>query len=136
MKWMPKLLVLVVLLILRIPSECSSQTITNDTICIPISQLKKSIVDIQKGRYNGKLLINCEKKVDILEQNLKSKDSIIMYADRMYIAETKNSAHYRTLDSLNRIQMKSIKRQNSLNNAKGYIMAAIMGVFGYFVGNR
>lgn len=127
---------LVVLLILRIPSECSSQTITNDTICIPISQLKKSIVDIQKGRYNGKLLINCEKKVDILEQNLKSKDSIIMYADRMYIAETKNSAHYRTLDSLNRIQMKSIKRQNSLNNAKGYIMAAIMGVFGYFVGNR
>jgi len=94
------------------------------------------MVDIQKGKYNSKLLVNCEKKVELLEQNLSSKDSIIMYTERMYNVEIKNSLYYRSLDSLNRIHIKNTNRRNNLNNVKGYITAIIMAVFGYFIGAR
>lgn len=127
---------LVALTTIKTQSECFSQAIIEDTICIPVYQLKKSIVDIQKGRYNLELLKNCEKKVYLLEENIKSKDSIIMYSDRMYASEYINTQYYKKLDSLNRIQIKNMNRQNNLNNFKGYVFSVLFGVFGYFIGNR
>lgn len=59
-----------------IVSEGISQG-SSDTVCLPVSQVNKAIIEIEKGKVVAEELALTKKKADTLSERLKVKDFII-----------------------------------------------------------
>jgi hypothetical protein len=59
-----------------IVSDCISQS-SNDTICLPLAQLKKAINKIEEAKINSKEIIILNDKIQIIEKKLAVKDSLL-----------------------------------------------------------
>jgi hypothetical protein len=66
-----------------------SQT-SNDTLCIPVSQLKKAIVKIESGKVAAQEVVLLKDKIQLIERKVALKDSLIV----IYM---KNEGNYRRL---------------------------------------
>ena len=69
--------------------ESTSQT-SNDTLCIPVSQLKTAINKIEEGKVAAKEVVLLKDKIEVIERRVVVKDSLI----GMYL---KNESNYRSL---------------------------------------
>ena len=61
---------------LLIASSCISQTSSDTTVSLPITQLKKAINLIEKGKVMEQELILSKESIAILESRIVAKDSI------------------------------------------------------------
>jgi hypothetical protein len=69
--------------------ESTSQT-SNDTLCIPVSQLKKAITKIEEGKVAALEVSLLKDKIQLIERRIVVKDSLIA----VYM---KNEGNYRRL---------------------------------------
>jgi hypothetical protein len=69
--------------------ESTSQT-SSDTLCIPVSQLKKAITKIEEGKVAAKEVVLLKDKIQLIERKVVVKDSLI----GVYITNLEISVKY------------------------------------------
>jgi hypothetical protein len=86
--------------------ESTSQT-SSDTLCIPVSQLKKAITKIEEGKVAAKEVVLLKDKIQLIERKVVVKDSLI----GVYM---KNEANYRRL--VNNYETSLLNNATQINN--------------------
>jgi hemerythrin-like domain-containing protein len=86
--------------------ESTSQT-SNDTLCIPVSQLKKAINKIEEGKVAAKEVVILKDKIELIERKVVVKDSLI----GVYL---KNESNYSRL--INNYETSLLNNTTQINN--------------------
>jgi len=86
--------------------ESTSQT-SNDTLCIPVSQLKKAINKIEEGKVAEKEVVLLKDKIELIERKVVVKDSLI----GVYL---KNESNYSRL--INNYETSLLNNTTQINN--------------------
>ena len=114
-----------------------SQT-SNDTICLPISQLKIAINRIEEGKVVAKENVLLNIKVDNLERRMNLKDSIIgiylnnesQYRNLINNYETNISNNAKIVENLEKVVSlnKKIARRQKFQKWLGAIIGVGIGI--------
>ena len=86
--------------------ESTSQT-SNDTLCIPVSQLKKAITKIEEGKVSALEVNLLKDKIQLIERKVVVKDSLI----GVYM---KNESNYKRL--VNNYETSLLNNATQINN--------------------
>lgn len=93
-----------------IVSECISQTSkSNDTLCLPVSQLKVAINQIEVGKVYYEELISTKKIVLYQDSIINKKDSLITLNNK---TSTKNANIINNMKRIDSLNKKVIYNQN------------------------